>query len=85
MAASDDAPYVEIKQVGRWTYTVKGCHGIGQWGPNGGAWFVHGKRRAERKARRVLAAYMRNERLRAQPPIVITRREVEEMDDKILD
>jgi len=52
-------PEARIRRAGRWTYYVEVHHGMIQWGPNGSGWFVLGRRRAERKARRLLAAYVR--------------------------
>lgn len=55
-------PYAEVEQIGRWTWAVRVCHGITVWGPNGGAFIVHGSReRADRAAGRHLARYLREE------------------------
>lgn len=48
-----------IERRGRWTYLVSVHHGITIWAPDGIGWYVLGRRRAERKARRVLARYVR--------------------------
>jgi hypothetical protein len=53
-------PYAEVERLGRWTWAVRVHHGITTWGPNGGPFIVHGSReRADRHARRKLAAYKR--------------------------
>jgi hypothetical protein len=56
-------PRATWQRFGRLTYTVIVNHGVIQWGPDGGHWFVHGftpthaRTRAKRKARKVLAKY----------------------------
>lgn len=63
-------PRAEIRQIGRWTYRVSVHHGVTVWGPNGCCWHVYGRRRAERKARRVLASYLRMQQRGAQTAAV---------------
>lgn len=55
-----DKAVAEVRKVGRWTYRVAITHGILQWGGwEGYGWHVWGRRRADRKATRELAAYLR--------------------------
>jgi hypothetical protein len=55
-----DEPYAEVRQIGRWTWSVDVVHGIVSWGPNGGPFMAYGSRaHAGRKAGRKLAAYRR--------------------------
>jgi hypothetical protein len=54
------APRARVQRIGRWTYSVNVAHGYTTWGPNGGSWHVLGRSHAERKARRVLARYLRH-------------------------
>ncbi|HCT78902.1 MAG TPA: hypothetical protein DGT23_20545 [Micromonosporaceae bacterium] len=75
----DNQPYAEITQAGRWTYHIvihddlfapehpMAASGYGVWY---GPWYALGKTRAERKAARVLARYIRDQRRRAQKTIV---------------
>lgn len=60
-SGSLDEPYAEIERVGRWTYSVCVKDRCSQWGPMGGAWIVRGRARAERKGRKVLARYLRQQ------------------------
>jgi hypothetical protein len=60
-----DPPHAQIKRVGRWTYSVIVEHGLISWGPKGYPWHVLGRKRAERKARRVLRRYQ-SERLQVE-------------------
>lgn len=53
----DPEPRAVVQRIGRWTYTVSVQHGLIQWGPNGGGWLVLGRKRAMRKASKVLARY----------------------------
>lgn len=69
-------PEAHLKQVGRWTYYVTVQHGMTQWGPNGGGWFVLGRRWAGWKARRMLAKYVRQMH-RDQAVRVVTLQEVD--------
>jgi hypothetical protein len=52
-------PHAVVERVGRWTYIVAVEHGMCRWGLDGYGWFVIGRKRAERKARKVLARYHR--------------------------
>lgn len=52
-------PEARIERTGRWKYYVTVHHGITTWGPGGRGWAVLGRRRAERKARRLLTQYVR--------------------------
>lgn len=63
-------PRAEITRAGRWTYRVVVKEGIGQWGPNGYGWTVLGRRRAERKAAKVLARYQREQERQRDVTIV---------------
>ena len=54
-------PEARIEQAGRWTYSVYVTHGLMSIGPNGLPWLRLGRKRAERKARRELARYKRQE------------------------
>jgi hypothetical protein len=56
-----DQPHAEVQRVGRWTYRVSVVHGLTCYGPGGSGWHVLGRRRAERKAARVLARYLRDQ------------------------
>lgn len=74
MTLRDGLPYAKVKQIGRWTYRVTVHHGLMQWGPDGGGWYVSGWRareRAERKASKVLLAYWRTQEMLGQPTITI--------------
>lgn len=67
---TEEQPYAEIKRDGRWTYTIKiyddgSIHGPGMSGVIIG-WRAWGRKRAEAKARRVLAAYVRKQEQRAE-------------------
>lgn len=66
----NDPPRVEIHRIGRWTYAVIIKHGLIQYGPNGGHWLVLGRKRAERKARRVLRRYEQREAWQANPTVI---------------
>lgn len=57
--AQDPARAV-IERIGRWTYAVHVECGISRYGPidGQGNWNVFGRRRAERKARKVLRQYL---------------------------
>jgi hypothetical protein len=48
-------PYVSIKQVGRWTYSVALIDGGMTVGPDS---YVRGRKRAERLARRLLRRHL---------------------------
>lgn len=61
----DDQPYAEVEQVGRWTYRVKVRDGMLTWGPDGHGWHVFGRRRAHRKAERVLRRYLQGQERKA--------------------
>jgi len=65
-----DEAHAEVRRIGRWTYLVSIHDGCMVYGPGGHGWHVWGQRRAERKARRVLAAYGRDEQRRTNPTIV---------------
>lgn len=56
---TDDQPRVVVQRVGRWTYTVIIEHGMLEYGPDGMPWLVLGRRRAERKAAREYARFLR--------------------------
>lgn len=62
--------HAEIRQVGRWTYRVSIHDGCLVYGPDGYGWRVWGRRRAERKARRELAQYLRREEHVAERVII---------------
>jgi hypothetical protein len=53
----DEKPYATVEQCSRWLYRVAVHDGISRWGPNGFWWTVRGRKRAMRKAKRVLADY----------------------------
>ncbi len=59
------APHAEVEQVGRWTYLVSVHDGLTVWGPAGIGWRVFGRRRARRKAEKVLLRYVELRRRRA--------------------
>lgn len=59
-------PHAVVLQTGRWTYRVYVADGISQWGPDGYGWIVWGRRRAERKGRKVLARYLREQAERVE-------------------
>lgn len=65
-------PEAVVKRVGRWTYRVQVVDGIGVWGPDGYGWYVLGRGRAVRKARKVLARY-RKLHARNQEPVMTVR------------
>ena len=55
-------PEVHIGQHGRWSYVVSIHHGLMRLGPYYGyGWVRWGRSRAERKGRRELAKYKRDE------------------------
>lgn len=54
-------PCAEVERTGRWTYRVSVTDGMTVWGPYGYGWLVVGHKRAQRKARRVLARYLKQE------------------------
>lgn len=58
-------PHAQVQRIGRWTYLVSVHHGLSVWGPNASGWSVLGRRRANRKAAKVLARYLRDEGRRA--------------------
>lgn len=64
-------PYAEVKRYGEFTYTVKIIDGFMAYGPDGGHWFVLGRKRAERKAERELRRYLREQGYQAEPTIRI--------------
>jgi hypothetical protein len=57
----DEAPRAEIEQTGRWTYRITVHHGMIQWGLDGVGWTAFGRKRAERKARKVLRKYLQRQ------------------------
>jgi hypothetical protein len=59
----DEPPKAVITQVGRWRYWFTICHGTTELS---GGWHVWGRVRAEKKARRVLAKYLRDEARRGE-------------------
>lgn len=62
----DEPPYVEIEQRGRLTWWIYVCHGVMIYGPDGGPFRHLGSEAgARRRAKRLLAAYVRREGLRA--------------------
>jgi hypothetical protein len=52
-------PEAVIERHGRWWHLVYIRHGLMRGGPGGHGWRVFGERRAERKARKVLADYVK--------------------------
>lgn len=66
----DDQPRGEVQRIGRWTYLVSVRRELTTYGPGASGWPVLGRRRAERKAARVLAHYMRDEKRAADVTIV---------------
>lgn len=72
----DEQPEAEIQQVGRWTYRVSVSHGLLTYGPDGYGWHILGRRRAERKAERALARYIRKQAREAEV-VVVEPREAE--------
>ncbi|MEV2239501.1 hypothetical protein [Micromonospora sp. NPDC049891] len=52
-------PEAVIERTGRWWHLVYVRHGLIRWAPSGNGWHVFGAKRANRKARKVLAAYTR--------------------------
>ncbi len=68
----NDPPRAEIRKIGRWTYSVRILR-ISSCGPfPGGPWHVLGAKRAERFARKQLAAYVLDEARRRQPPKIVS-------------
>ncbi len=63
-------PRAEITRTGRWTYRVVVKDRLTQWGPNGYGWTILGRRRAEKKAIRVLAKYRREQQREKDVTIV---------------
>jgi hypothetical protein len=68
--ACPDEPHAEITRVGRWTHHIIIRDGWMAVGPDGHAWFALGAKRARRKARRVLASYLKDKRRRATPTTI---------------
>jgi hypothetical protein len=54
-------PHAVVERVGRWTYVVAVESGMTRWGARGYGWFVLGRKRADRKARKVLRRYHRDQ------------------------
>jgi hypothetical protein len=52
-------PEAVVERTGRWWHSVYVRHGVIRWAPSGNGWHVFGAKRADRKARKVLAAYVR--------------------------
>lgn len=53
-------PHAVVSRRGRWRWEIQIIRGLMQWGPAGGSWFCWGSQaRADRKAKRKLAAYRR--------------------------
>lgn len=63
--AEPAGPEPRIERVGRWTYLVWVADGMMSWGPDGYGWLVFGRRRAHRKAARVLRRYLHERANRA--------------------
>jgi hypothetical protein len=59
-------PEARVERVGRWTYSVSITHGV----MSRGYWNAWGRDRAERKARRKLASYVRRESYRYPVSVV---------------
>lgn len=75
------APHAVVLQTGRWTYRVYVADGISQWGRDGYGWTVWGRRRAERKGRKVLARYLREQAERAErraAAVIVYREDLDE-------
>jgi hypothetical protein len=53
----DDTPRAEVQRIGRWTYRVSIKQGL----IDGYDWHVFGRRRAARKAVKVLRRYLRDQ------------------------
>ena len=58
LSASDAEPYARVQRNGRWGYHVTIVHGLSCLDPG---WYVLGRHRAERLAKRKLAKYLRDE------------------------
>ena len=54
-------PRAVVERTGRWTYCVAVELDMTRWGLDGYGWVVFGRKRAERKARKVLARYHREQ------------------------
>lgn len=65
-----DEPHAGITRVGRFSRHIVIHDGLVQVGPGGGAWFALGAARAERKARKVLARYLKSKQRRADPTLI---------------
>lgn len=64
-------PYAEIQRLDDNKWYVKIIHGTSQYGPNGGGWIVNGSQeKAEKKAKKELELYAKQERLRRERYIV---------------
>ena len=69
----DEDPYAELEQSGRWVWHIGICHGVMNWGPEGGRFLVWGNRkRAMKVAERLLAKYIRQELRRRAPRLKVT-------------
>lgn len=67
-----DDPHAEITRVGRWTYHIRIVDGIGEHARSDG-WATWGRRRAEKKARRILAQYRRQQDEKRDVTIITDR------------
>jgi hypothetical protein len=68
--ARPDEPYAQITKAGRYMHHIVIHDGLMQVGPGGGAWFTFGAARAKRKARKVLASYLKSKQDRAAPTLI---------------
>ncbi|MGW9196081.1 hypothetical protein [Micromonospora chersina] len=73
----DAEPEAVIERTGRWWHLVYIRHGLMRSGPGGYGWHVLGASRAERKARRVLAAYLRRQGYEREARVIRAVRESE--------
>lgn len=70
--ADEVEPFAEVEQTGRWTYRVRVLDGMTCWAPDGmSGWYVLGRRRAHRKAARVLRRYLTMQQRKANVERVV--------------
>lgn len=65
-----EPPRAEVTRRGRWLYAVSIYHGLMQYGPGGGCWYVLGRGRAERKAKRLLRNYIQRKEWDQTPTVI---------------
>jgi hypothetical protein len=52
-------PYVEVRRLGKFRYSIRIIHSVMQRGPGGDPWVRYGRLRAFRKGRKELKKYVK--------------------------